>query len=255
MTRPLRRLFLGPCLLLVGCVGTAGEAPLSDVEMSSEDRACVDFFYSSSTSIEEEPAYFARLAKRIGELGHEQAGMILDDMAHQWEIGHWEPGPGDEQPEEMISGQMAEAGGLLASEGHIRCADLAEFWGIDGYRGQPTDRDLFDRQREIWTANGVANYRLLLKVPSGSVNPTQYHVEVVDGQPRQVVDALTGEQMTSVPSDIPLNVDQIYDLMRDSKSLSSKYDLVYSVPKIASRISVSFDPYVFPEPQEQFEEP
>lgn len=83
--------------------------------------------------------------------------MILDDLASQWEVGIWE---GD-QDEVWQSGIWAEAGRLLGEQGAIRCQDLAEWWGIDGYDGEPEPSEMLQRQAQIWRSARPAEYYVL----------------------------------------------------------------------------------------------
>ncbi|HET7846651.1 MAG TPA: hypothetical protein VFL72_04100, partial [Acidimicrobiia bacterium] len=132
-------------IALSSCSGGVADSTTGAVDISNEDRACVDFYRSMQESVEEEQVNYARLAKRIEQFGHADAAVILHDLAEQWEVGYWDVEPGEEAPELAMSAQLAQAGALLGAEGHIRCADLSEAWGIEGYRGEPSDREIFER--------------------------------------------------------------------------------------------------------------
>jgi hypothetical protein len=227
------------------------DSTIRSTGISDEEMACVDFYRSMQESVEEEPLYYARLADRIEQLGHADAAAILQDLAAQWEVGYWEPEPGEEDPELAMSAQLAEAGTLLGSEGHIRCADLSEAWGVEGYRGEPSDREISERQRQIWTANGVKTYRLLIVVVDGGGGPVfQYHVDVVDGQTERVFDAQTEEPIDAGNLDVPLTVDEIYAEMSSGGRLATRYDLVYGGPTYVGQLLIEFDLKDFPQPME-----
>lgn len=171
-------------------------------------------------------------------------------------LGYWEPEPGEEQPELAMSAQMAEAAALLGSAGHIRCADLSKAWGVEGYRGEPTDREILERQRQIWSANGVKSCRLLVAVADAGAGPvTQYHIEVVEGRVERVLDAPTGEPIDAGNLDLSLTVDEIHAEIRSGGALTTRYDLVHGVPAPADRLLIWFDLKDFNQPMDEaFEE-
>jgi hypothetical protein len=106
-------------IALASCAGGVADSTIGAVDISNEDKACVDFYRSMQESVEEEQLYYVRLAERIEQLGHADAAVILHDLAEQWEIGYWAVKPCEEAPELAMSAQLAETGALLRSEGHI----------------------------------------------------------------------------------------------------------------------------------------
>jgi len=138
---------------LLSACGSAAASNL-DVEpatFTEAGKACVDFYRSAQESVEEEAVYMREFADRMANLDHDDAAVVLSDLADQWEVGTWEAG----QDEVRQSAQWAEAGELLGAAGAVRCADLAEWWGIDGYVGEPNSEEMLERQASIWVANDL----------------------------------------------------------------------------------------------------
>lgn len=240
-------------ILLAACapstIAQRGDELRVPVPVSEAEQACVDFYQSVEKSFEEESLYFPVLAQRIREAGHEDAAAILDEVAEEFRVGYWE-GPVDF--ELVVSAQMAQAGRLLLAGGELRCAALGEFWGIDGYEGEPTPREMLSWQRQIWEANAVPDYKLLVtKLPVGE-GGRQYHVEVVAGQVRGVWDAESGDRVDlSQVDDLPLTVDEIYQRLEPDRETT--YDLVHAVPQRVDTLFIRFDREEFPEPLHRLE--
>ncbi len=210
-------------LLLVSCGEPVGT---SSVEMTDAEAACVSFYRSAEESTEEESTYMRVLADQIAAAGHTEAGVVLSGLADQWEVGTWE---GDEVTQ---LAQWAEAGALLAAAGELRCTDLAEWWRIDGYEGQPDPIELLNRQKRIWDQNGLGSYYLLVAARTPSDERfTQLQVKVVDGQ----VDQVREVEVTSLqPSSLPDTIDEYYDLIFDHQARAEFFSLVHAYPGRAS---------------------
>ncbi len=266
-TRPIRwsLLFLVAVGLAAACGETravsttsAGAAPIPDILLDpvtfiEADEACVDFYRSAAASVEEEQLYMRRLADRITDLGHVEAAAVLDDLAGQWEVGVWE----GEEDEVWQSGLWAQAGRLLAEQGAIRCADLAEWWGIDGYEGEPDPEELVRRQAQIWRSSRPADYYLLVVAGHSGQVPTQVQVHVVG---RDVVESTVVVDGALAADDLPLSVEELYSDLLDSIDQETgryevqRYDLANSVPAATQMhdlfIRLFVDPERFPPPVE-----
>lgn len=188
-----------------------------------------------------------RFADRITELGYADAGSILSDLADQWDVGVWD---GDHD-EVWQSGIWAQAGSLLGLAGAVRCTDLAEWWGIDGYEGEPEPAEMQQRQAGIWDEIGLHDYFLLIAGRAdGGEDLTQVHVKVEDGEVTSVSEVDPG------PFDVdalPRSVDDVYAMMDERDVVQATYDLVWSVPRSVELADghwyfVKLDTESFPEP-------
>ncbi len=209
--------------LLLGSCGEPVETP--SMTITDAEAACVSFYRSAEESTEDEATYMRVLADQIAAAGHKEAGLVLSDLADQWEAGTWE---GDEITQ---LAQWAEAGALLAGAGELRCTDLAEWWRIDGYEGQPDPIELLNRQKRIWDENGLDGYYLLVaaKTPNDE-RFTQRQVKVVDGQVDQVREV---EIASLQPSSLPRTIDEYYDLVFDQQARAEFFSLVHAYPRRA----------------------
>lgn len=223
-------------------------------QFTDADEACVEFYRAAASSLEEEPVYMRRFADRITELGYTDAGSILSSLADQWEVGVWE----GEHDEVWQSAIWAEAGSLLGSAGAVRCADLAEWWGIDGYEGEPEPAEMQQRQAGIWDDIGLENYFLLVAgSEEGREGLTQVHVKVEGGEVTSVSEADPGLLSAD---DLPRSVDDVYALMEDQNVVQATYDLVWSVPRSVALadgqwLFVQLDTEIFPEPIVELDTP
>lgn len=227
------------------------EMPVAGVDFIEAGDACVDFYRSAEASVEEESAYMRRLADRIDELGHAQAALVLNDLAIQWEVGVWE----GEQDEVWQSGLWAEAGRLLADDGAIRCADLAEWWGIDGYEGEPDPDDMLRRQSQIWQSSRAAEYFVLIVGSRLDETPTQVQARVVDNA---VVGSAVVVEGALAVDQLPLSVEHLYaDLLTAEASAAAqtqviRFDLANAVPEVVRVDDLTFRVFVdtegFPPP-------
>jgi hypothetical protein len=198
---------------------------LEPVQFNEADDACVDFYRSAAESREAEHRFIRRLADRVDSLGHNDAAVILDDLADQWDVGVWE---GD-QDEVWQSGLWAHAGRLLADGGAVRCADLAEWWGIDGYEGEPDPGEMLHRQARIWESGRPDEYYLLVAANRPSSLPTQVYARIVGDQ----VEELRLVESGSVAVDaMPLSVEEVYRRLLDAEHQVDRYDLVVSAPAV-----------------------
>ena len=233
-------------VLVAACGQEVVEIPFaSAADITAEEEACLDFYRSIYASTEEEPVYYRRLAEEIGALGHPEAAAALVDVAEVWE------GEGSgEETEESISAQLAEAGGVLADDGNIRCADLAEAWGIDGYDGEPDPQAIFERQRSIWLANGVDDYFLLVGQLTED-DLVQHFVQVIDGVVDRVFDE-AGDEERIENLDVPLTVTDLYGYMDRNEVYATRYDLVNAVPTRFGDFIVDFDLGALPSPIDEF---
>jgi hypothetical protein len=220
-----------------------------DVELSEAGDACVEFHRSAAASVEEERRYMRRLADRIADLGHQEAAVILDDLARRWETGVWE----GEQDEVWQSGLWAEAGRLLAGAGAIRSADLAQWWGIDGYEGEPDDDELLRRQAEIWRSSRPSEYYLLVVGGRIGEEPTQVHAHIVGSE---VVGSAVAVQGPLGSGELPLSVEQLYSRLLSEEARVERYDLADSFPAVVQVgdvvLQVLFDSDDFPPPIEVY---
>lgn len=57
---------------------------------------------------------------------------------------------------------LGESRETAGEAGKLRCTDLAEWWGIDGYEDEPDPFEMLTRQKRIWEENGLDNYYLLV---------------------------------------------------------------------------------------------
>jgi hypothetical protein len=222
------------------------------VEFTEADEACVDFYRSVQESVEEEAVYMREFANRISELGHDEAAVILSDLAGQWEVGTWEAG----QDEAWQSALWADAGALLGSAGAVRCTDLAEWWGIDGYEGEPDPEEMLERQASIWSAIGVDDYYLLVARRGETSDLTQAHVQIKSGEPAAISEIDSGSYALD---DLPETVDEAYSMLLNGDASSPSYDLVWSAPrtmqmKDGSTIVLIVDAEQYPEPLEELGE-
>jgi len=210
------------------------------VELAEAGDACVEFHRSAAASVEEEQLYMRRLADRIADLGHSEAAVILDDLANQWKSGTWE----GEQDEVWQSGLWAEAGRLLSAEGAIRCADLAEWWGIDGYEGQPGPNELLRRQAQIWRSSRPSEYYVLVVGGRLGEPPTQVHAHVVGSE---VVGSAVAEQGLLGSGELPLSVEQLYSWLLDEEHRVDRYDLANAAPAVMQVGDVFLQVFVDPD--------
>ena len=215
-------LVIAAAMLLASC-GEPAES--SSVGMTDAEVACVSFYRSVEESTEEEPTYMRAFADQIVAAGHREAGLVLSDLAGQWEAGTWE---GDEVTQ---LAQWAEVGALLASAGELRCTDLAEWWRIDGYPGQPDPIEILNRQERIWDENNLDSYYLLVAAKTQREERfTQLLMKVVDGQVDQIREV---EITTLQPSLLPKTIDEYYTLILDHEAQADSFNLVYAYPRRA----------------------
>ena len=59
-------------------------------ELTEIGDACVNFYRATQESKVEEAIYMRTFADRIVELGHDEAAIVLDDLANQWAVGVWD---------------------------------------------------------------------------------------------------------------------------------------------------------------------
>ncbi len=242
------------CILLASC-GLADSSAIGvrSAVFTEADAACVDFYRSAQTSVEEEAVYMRVFADRIADLGYDDAAVVLSDLADQWEVGVWEAG----QDEVWQSALWAEAGEMLGAAGAIRCVDLAEWWGIDGYNGEPNPKEMLTRQAGIWVKAGLDDYFLLVAMGVEGGNLTQIHVKVEDGQPTSVSEVASGSIDVK---DLPLSVDEVYSMLLNRNASHIEYNLVLSAPRLmhmadGREIIVVVDTEHFPEPIQEYDVP
>lgn len=239
--------------LLAACGSIGGSDPdVVPVEFTEVDEACVDFYRSAQESVEEEPVYMRAFADRIADLGHDAPAAVLSDLADQWEVGVWEPG----EDEVWQSAQWAQAGELLAAAGAVRCADLAEWWGIDGYEGELDPQVMLERQASIWASIDVDSYFLLVAGGAEGEDLTQIHVQVQAGEVSSVSEIESG---SADVDGLPHSVDEVYSILMEEETIGITYDLVWSVPRTVQlsngdRLIVVIDIEKFPEPIPTFGE-
>ncbi len=187
----------------------------------------MDFYRSVEESTEEEATYMRVLADRIAEAGHTDAAAVLSDLADQWEVGVWE----GEQDEVWQSGLWAEAGQLLGEAGELRCTDLAEWWGVDGYDGEPDPIEMLNRQASIWRDNGLDMYYLLVAGKTDSDERfTQILVKITNGE---VDDVIEVETTSLDPSSLPKTIDAYYELIFDLNARVGSFNLLHAYPERA----------------------
>lgn len=226
-------------VVLYGCAGAG--------DFERADEVCVDFYRSAMESIQEEAVYHRRLADEIIALGHDEAGSILSDLADEWEVGEWS-GEGDET-EVGLSARYAEAGKLLGEAGAVRCIDLAEWWGIDGYEGEPDPDEMLARQAGIWETADVDDYKLLVATTNKG-GLTQIQVDVVDGEVAEVIEI---QEDGEAVDDLPTTIGEIYGLLETEGPRVDTYDLIYSAPRTirfddGTTMFVHLDEVRFPNP-------
>jgi hypothetical protein len=222
------------------------------VEFTEADEACVDFYRAVQESVEEEAVYMREFANRISELGYDEAAVILSDLAGQWEFGTWEAG----QDEVWQSAIWADAGALLGSAGAVRCTDLAEWWEIDGYQGEPDPKAMLERQASIWSAIDVDDYYLLVARSSDRSDLTQAHVQIKSGDIAAISEIDPGSYTLN---DLPQTVDEAYSMLLNGDATSPSYDLVWSSPrtmqmKDGSTVILVLDIEQYPEPLDELGE-
>jgi len=251
MTRSISPRKVG-ALLALGVLVAACVAPdalgldVEPVEMTDAGQACVDFYRAARDSNLDEPIYIRSFADRIEELGLHDAAVVLSDLADQWEVGVWR---GDEIEKEKA--QWVQAGALLAADGAIHCADLAEWKGDDGYAGEPDPYEMLERQAGIWVGSGLTDYYLL--VAGGSLpteNLTQIQVLVEEGRPEDISEVVVGNADVA---DLPKTVEEIYRVLLDQRPDVTSYDLVLGVPRVVvfpdeTTLYVEVDPNQHPAP-------
>ena len=242
-------------LAIVACgSATSANGDSAGGQFTEADDACVEFYTAAAASVEEEPLYMRRFADRISELGYVDAGSILSDLADQWDVGVWD----GEHDEVWQSGIWAQAGSLLGAAGAIRCTDLAEWWGIDGYEGEPKQAEMQQRQEGIWDEIGLRDYFLLIAGRGDSGEDlTQVHVKVEDGEVTSVSEVDPGPLDSDA---LPKSVDEVYAMMDDQDVIQATYDLVWSVPRSLELADghwyfVKLDTETFPEPIVQLDTP
>lgn len=244
-------------IALVIFVVACGSADATDLDVepavfTEAGDACVDFYRSVQESVEEEPVYMRAFSDRITALGLEDAAAVLSDLASQWEVGTW----GADEDESVQVVQWAEAGRLLGEAGAIRCADLAEWWGIDGYGGESDPEEMLRRQASIWLANSLDDYYLLVAGGEAGERFTQIQVDVDSGRPASVVEL---EVTTMRVEELPKTVDEVYAMLLDERGSVVTYDLVRAVPRVIELttgevLQVKVDTAKFPDPIEYFTE-
>lgn len=211
--------------LLSACGSGAGsDLDVEPAIFTEAGEACVDFYRSAQESVEEEAVCMREFADRIAALGHDDAAVVLSDLADQWEVGTWEAG----QDEVWQSALWAEAGELLGAAGAVRCADLAEWWGIHGYEGEPNPEEMLQRQASIWVANDLDDYYLLVAAGHDGGDLTQAHIRIQGGEVTSVSEIDPGSVAVD---ELPHSVDQIYSILLDGNAADVRYDLVWSAPR------------------------
>jgi hypothetical protein len=245
--RVVTLLLVGLAIVACGSATPAADDYSGPRQFTAADEACVDFYRAAQDSVEEEPVYMRRFAERISELGYTDAGEILTGLADEWDVGIWN----EANPELRMSAQWAEAGALLGSAGAIRCTDLAEWWGIEGYEGEPDPTEMMERQESIWHDLGPSDYFLLIAGQlEGQEDLTQVHVRIEDGEVTSVIEVDSGPMDVG---DLPRSVDELYSIMQDEEFSHATYDLVWSVPRSVGladgrRLFLRLDTDTFPEP-------